>query len=62
MVIYCLKQTDDGLRAVCRMRAILFKGLQLGLAKKLARDAAREEHLRLGEPTFVDLEGAKLRD
>lgn len=60
MIIYCLKQADDGLWAVCRMRATMFQGLQLGPAMKLAREAAREEHLRVGEPTFVDLEAAVL--
>jgi len=51
---------NDGLWVVCRMRATMFQGLQLGPAMKLAREAAREEHLRVGEPTFVDLAGAVL--
>jgi hypothetical protein len=57
VIIYSLKQTDDQLWSVCRMGAAMFNGLQLGPAIKLAREVAREENYRVGEPTFVELHG-----
>ena len=57
MVVYTLKQADDGEWSICRMGSALFTQMQLGLAIKLARQAARDEHRRSGQPTCVEMRG-----
>ena len=57
MVVYTLKQADDGEWSICRMGSALFTQMQLGPAIKLARKAARDEHCRSGQPTCVEMRG-----
>jgi hypothetical protein len=57
MVVYTLKQADDGEWSICRMGIALFTQTQLGQAIKLARKAARDEHCRSGQPTCVEMRG-----
>jgi hypothetical protein len=58
MIVYTIKQDDDGKWSVRFFGAILVDGLQLGSAIKQARDAARVEHSRSGIPTCVEMRGA----
>ncbi|HEV2679789.1 MAG TPA: hypothetical protein VGV14_04760 [Rhodanobacter sp.] len=57
MVVYTLKQTDDGQWSICRMGTPLFSQMQLGPAIKLAREAARDEHYSNGQTTSVEMRG-----
>lgn len=57
MVVYTLKQADDGEWSICRMGSALFTQMQLGPAIKLARQAARDERSRCGQPTCVEIRG-----
>lgn len=57
MVTYSLRQSSDGLWCVCRSGFSLFSDLRLGAAIKLAREVARDEHLRSGRPVCVEMPG-----
>ncbi|RDI99486.1 hypothetical protein DVT68_01090 [Dyella solisilvae] len=57
MVTYSLKQSADGLWCVCRLGFSLFSDLRLGAAITLAREVARDEHLRSGRPVCVEMPG-----
>ena len=57
MVTYSLKQDLNGDWTICRERAALFRQMRLGPAIKLAREAARDEHLRSGRSTRVEMPG-----
>jgi hypothetical protein len=57
MVVYTLTQANDGQWSICRMGAPLFTQMQLSPAIKLARESARDEHYRNGQPTFVEMRG-----
>jgi len=57
MVVYTLKQADDGEWSICRIDSVLFTQAQLGPAIKLARKAARDEYCRSGQPTCVEMRG-----
>jgi len=57
MVTYSLKQSPEGLWCVCRLGFSLFSDLRLGAAIKLAREVARDEHLRSGRPVCVEMPG-----
>ncbi|MGH8158504.1 MAG: hypothetical protein ACREPQ_10315 [Rhodanobacter sp.] len=57
MIVYTLKQADDGQWGIRRMGALLFTQMQLGAAIKLARESARDEHHRSGQPTCVEMRG-----
>lgn len=57
MILYTLKQADDGQWGICRRGIPLFMQMQLAAAIKLAREAARDEHYRSGQPTCVEMRG-----
>lgn len=57
MVTYSLKQSTDGSWSVCRLGSSLFSDLRLGSAIKLAREVARDEHLRSGRSVCVEMPG-----
>ncbi|QNK01015.1 hypothetical protein [Dyella telluris] len=57
MVTYSLKQLQDGSWCVCRLGFSLFSDLRLGAAIKLAREVARDEHLRSGRSVCVEMPG-----
>ncbi|MDR3446624.1 MAG: hypothetical protein P4L97_15285 [Dyella sp.] len=57
MVTYSLKQCPDGSWCVCRLGFSLFNDLRLGAAIKLAREVARDEHLRSGRSVCVEMPG-----
>lgn len=57
MVIYSLRQAPDGTWRICRESATLFSQLQLGPAIQLARETARDEHIRSGRSTCVEMPG-----
>ncbi|OOG50918.1 hypothetical protein [Rhodanobacter sp. C01] len=57
MVVYTLKQADDGQWSICRLGMPLFTQMQLSPAIKLAREVARDEHHRNGQPTSVEMRG-----
>jgi hypothetical protein len=59
MVIYSLKQSSDGQWNVCRSGASLFSDLQLSAAIRLAREVARDEHLRFGRSVCVEMPGTE---
>ena len=57
MVIYSLRQSQDGDWSIRRESATLFSQLRLGPAIQLAREAARDEHNRSGRSTCVEMPG-----
>ncbi len=57
MIIYSLKQSDEGHWSVCRLGFSLFSNLRLGPAITLAREVARDEHARSGRPVCVEMSG-----
>ncbi|AIF47897.1 hypothetical protein [Dyella japonica] len=59
MVTYSLKQCADGSWSVCRLGFSLFSDLRLGAAIKLAREVARDEHLRSGRSVCVEMPGVE---
>lgn len=58
MIVYTVKQNENGLWSVSYMGITLVDGLYLGPAITQARDAARTEHLDSGLPTRVEMHGA----
>jgi hypothetical protein len=59
MVTYSLKQSTDGRWSVCRSGFTLFSGLRLGPAIRLAREVARDEHLRSSRTVYVEMPGTE---
>ncbi|WP_201315757.1 hypothetical protein [Dyella sp. EPa41] len=59
MVTYSLKQSAEGQWNVCRSGASLFTHLQLPAAIRLAREVARDEHLRSGRSVCVEMPGTE---
>lgn len=59
MVTYLLKQCPDDSWCVCRLGFSLFSDLRLGAAIKLARELARDEHLRSGRSVCVEMPGTE---
>jgi hypothetical protein len=57
MVTYSLKQSPEGLWSVSRSGFHLFSDLRLGPAIRLAREVARDEHLRSGRIVCVEMPG-----
>lgn len=57
MVTIVLKSKADGSWTVHRCHISLFSDLQLGMAIKLAREIARDEHVRSGREVRVELSG-----
>lgn len=57
MVIYSLRQSDDGHWRICRADTALFSHLRLGPAIQLAREVARDEHQRTGRSVCVEMPG-----
>ena len=58
MIVYTVKQSENGLWSVSYMGIVLEDCLHLGPAIKRARDAARAEHLDSGLTTRVEMHGA----
>jgi hypothetical protein len=57
MVTIELKASTKGSWSVCRSHVALFSDMQLAPAIKLAREMAREEHLRSGRQICVEMPG-----
>lgn len=57
MVTISLKPSAGAGWCVCRRQVTLFRDLQLGVAIKLAREMARDEHQRLGRLVHVEMPG-----
>ena len=57
MVTYSLKQSNEGHWSVWRSGLSLFGDLRLAAAIKLAREVARDEHLRSGCAVCVEMPG-----
>lgn len=57
MVTYSLKQSLDGSWCVGRLGFSLFSNLRLGEAIRLAREVARDEHVRSGRSVCVEMPG-----
>jgi hypothetical protein len=57
MIVYTVKQNENGLWSVSYMGITLADGLYLGPAITQARDAARAEHLDSGLTTRVEMHG-----
>ena len=58
MIVYIVKQNENGLWCVSCMDRMLVDSLQLGAAIRRGRDAARTEHLESGLVTRVEMHGA----
>ena len=58
MIVYTVKQNENGLWSVAYMGITLADGLHLGPAITQAREAARAEHLDSGLTTRVEMHGA----
>jgi hypothetical protein len=58
MVVYTVKQSQDGCWSVRRMGSALFSDLQLAAAIRLARTIARDEHHRSSRPVSVEMHDA----
>jgi hypothetical protein len=56
-IVFSLKERHGGQWCICRGSITLFSQLRLGPAIKLAREAARDEHLRTGRTVTVELPG-----
>lgn len=59
MIVYSLKQSQEGHWSVCRSGFSLFSGLRLGPAISLAREVARDEHVRSGRVVCVEMPGVE---
>lgn len=59
MIVYSLKQSPEGHWSVCRAGFSLFSGLRLGPAISLAREVARDEHVRSGRVVCVEMPGVE---
>lgn len=57
MVSYSIHESRDGSWRVCRSSVVLFRGLRLAEAIRLAREAARDEFRRSGRATTVEMSG-----
>lgn len=57
MVVYSIRETGAGRWSVCRLDTALFSGLSMIDAIKLAREVARDEFLRSGRSTSVEMPG-----
>lgn len=57
MITYSLKQSVEGVWSISRSGFSLFSDLRLGPAIKLAREVARDEHLRSGRVVRVEMPG-----
>ncbi|WP_266158508.1 hypothetical protein [Dyella silvatica] len=57
MITYSLKQSVEGVWSISRSGFSLFSDLRLGPAIKLAREVARDEHLRSGRIVRVEMPG-----
>lgn len=57
MIVYSLKQSPEGQWSVCRSGFSLFSDLRLGPAINLAREVARDEHVRSGRAVCVEMPG-----
>ena len=57
MVIYSIKEANGGRWSVCRLNLALFSGLSMVDAIQLAREVARDEFLRSGRDTLVEMPG-----
>jgi len=57
MVVYTLKQADDGQWSICRVGVPLFTQMQLSPVIKLVREVVCDEHYRNGQPTCVEMRG-----
>lgn len=57
MVIITLESSAMGYWSVCRSRVTLFDDLRLGVAIRLAREVARDEHLRSHRDVCVEMPG-----
>ncbi len=57
MITYSLKETGRGQWSVCRAGISLFSGLPLASAIRLAREVARDEHLRSARDVCVEIPG-----
>jgi len=57
VVIYSLSQAADGSWSIRRAGTTLFSQLRLGAAIQLARDTARDEHMRSGRNVSVEMPG-----
>ncbi|MDO1529770.1 hypothetical protein QMK61_13095 [Fulvimonas sp. R45] len=57
MVIYSLDPASDGSWNIRRAGTVLFSQLRLGPAIQLAREVARDEHLRSGRSIGVEMPG-----
>ncbi|KRE90804.1 hypothetical protein ASG87_01320 [Frateuria sp. Soil773] len=56
-IVFSLKECAGGQWSVCRGSITLFSQLRLGPAIRLAREVARDEHLRSGRSVSVELPG-----
>lgn len=63
MILYTIKQAEDGRWSIGCMGYSLLSGLQLGAAIKLARETARSENAESGLETCVEMhaEGPPVR-
>lgn len=59
MIVYSLKQSPEGHWSVCRSGFSLFSNLRLGAAISLAREVARDEHIRSGRRVCVEMPGVE---
>lgn len=57
MVIYSIRQSEDNDWSVCRAGTALLSQLRLAAAIQLAREIARDEHVRSGRSTCVEMPG-----
>lgn len=57
MVIYSLIQSSNGDWSIRRETVTLFSQMQLSPAIQLARETARDEHMRSGRSTIVEMPG-----
>jgi hypothetical protein len=58
MIVYTVKQSQDGHWSIRRMGSTLFGDLQLAAAIRLARTIARDEHHRSQRPVSVEMHDA----
>jgi len=56
-IVFSLKESAAGQWSVCRGSITLFSQLRLGPAIRLAREVARDEHLRSGRNVCVEMPG-----
>lgn len=58
MIVYTVKQSQDGYWSIRRMGSTLFSDLQLAAAIRLARTIARDEHHRSRRSVSVEMHDA----